>query len=142
MTSVDQLSSALGGLDPLAGASSPLATAQEPENIRNGGAKAQQAYETGLAFEQVLVNELAQQMTSTIDGSDDGSDDGSSDGSSDGSGGLLGSGPAASEISQLLPTTLTSSIMDGGGLGNLADSIAASIDPAINDPSGATGSSS
>jgi len=132
VTGVDQLSTALGSLDPLASTDSALATAQEPANIRNGGAKAQQAYQVGLAFEQVLVNELAQQMTQTIDGAGDDSSDSSDSGSDSDSGGLLGSGPAASEISQLLPSTLTSSIMDGGGLGNLADSLAASIDPAIN----------
>ena len=130
MTSLDQLSSALGSLDPLAGTGSALATAQEPANIRNGGAKAQQAYQVGLAFEDVLVNQLAQQMTQTIDGSsDDSSDSDSSDGDS---GGLLGSGPAATEISQLLPSALTSGIMDGGGLGNLADTFAESIDPSIS----------
>ncbi len=113
--------------------------ATEPANIRSGGAKAQQAYETGLEFEQVLVNQLTQQLTSSMDLTGDGSDDGSGD-DSDSSDGTnvsdgLGSGPAASEYAELLPGVLTSSIMGNGGLGNLADTLAASIDPSINDPS-------
>jgi hypothetical protein len=115
--------------------------ATEPANIRSGGAKAQQAYATALQFEQVLVNQLTQQLTSSADLTGDSSDDGSGDGSTDGtdSSSLLGSGPAASEYAQLLPGTLTSSIMGNGGLGNLADTLAAAIDPAINDPAAAGG---
>jgi len=109
--------------------------ATEPANIRNGGTKAQQAYSTAMQFEQVLVNQLTQQLASSANLSGDDSDDGSDD-SSDGtdSTSLLGSGPAASEYSQLLPGTLTSSIMSTGGLGNLADTLAGAIDPAINNP--------
>lgn len=131
MSTPDPLSSlsALGA----AGSVPVINPATEPANIKSGGAKAQQAYTTAMEFEQVLVNQLTQQLTASAnlsgsDSSDDGSDD--SDSSS-----LLGSGPAASEYQQLLPGTLTSSIMGSGGLGNLADTLAASIDPAINDPS-------
>jgi len=135
MSTVDPLAS-LGSITAASGLPA-VDPSQEPANIRDGGTKAQQAYQTGLAFEQVLLNQLAQQLTSSADlsGSDDGSD-GSGDDSGDGSSstGLLGSGPASSEISQLLPGALTSSVMSGGGVGNLADSIAAAIDPAINDP--------
>lgn len=139
-------------LGSLAGpASLPMVDpATEPANIRNGGTKAQQAYSTALQFEQVLVNELTQQLASSANLGDDSSDDSSDDGS-DSSSSLLGSGPAASEYADLLPSTLTSSIMGSGGVGNLADTLAASIDPAINNPSasgtstggtGATGSGS
>jgi hypothetical protein len=118
--------SALGGLSTAS--TQPINPATEPANIRNGGKKAQEAYATALQFEQVLVNQLTQQMANSTNlGSDD-----SADGS--GSQSLLGSGPASSEIQQMLPGALTSSIMGSGGLGNLADALAAAIDPAINDP--------
>ena len=114
--------------------------ANEPAAIRNGDAKAKNAYETGLAFENVLVNELAQQLSATVpglDGSSGGSGDGlggssddglggTSDGSSGGAGGL-------GAYSSLLPQTLTSSIMQGGGTG-IAMEIAKSIDPGLGVP--------
>ena len=107
--------------------------ANEPAAIRNGDKKAQDAYQTGLAFENVLVNELAQQMSATVpglDGSDDGlggtSDDSSGAGSTGGVGGSGGMGA----YSSLLPETLASSIMQGGGAG-IAMQIAKSIDPGL-----------
>jgi Rod binding domain-containing protein len=108
----------------------PINPALEPASIRNGNQAAKNAYQTGLAFEQVLVNQLAQQLAGTAGGSSDGS---SSDGSSDGSGsssGLMGSDPASSMYSQMLPQALTTSVMSAGGFG-LAAQLAAAIDPAI-----------
>lgn len=105
--------------------------ATEPAQIRNGGAAAQKAYQVGLAFEQVLVNQLAQQLTATT-----GSPDGSSDSGSSGSGsGLMGSDPASSMYAQMVPDALTSGIMSAGGLG-LAMQLARGIDPALNQPAG------
>jgi hypothetical protein len=110
--------------------------ANEPAAIRNGDKKAQDAYKTGLAFENVLVNELAQQLSATVpglDGSDDGlggtSDDSSDTGSSGGVGGAGGLGA----YSSLLPQTLATGVMSGGGTG-LAMQIAKSIDPALGVP--------
>ncbi|HTU97905.1 MAG TPA: hypothetical protein VMF14_18795 [Solirubrobacteraceae bacterium] len=113
--------------------------ANEPASVRNGDQKAKNAYQTGLAFENVLVNELAQQLAATVPGldgsggSDDGlggtSDDGlggTSDDSSDSSGGL-------GAYSSLMPQTLASSIMSAGGTG-IAMQIAQSIDPALGAP--------
>lgn len=130
--------SATGAL-PATSASMPAGTlplidpATEPAAIRNGDKKAQDAYKTGLAFENVLVNELAQQLSATVPGLD-GSDDGlggTSDTSSDaGSTGGVGGAGALGAYSSLLPQTLTSSIMQGGGTG-LAMQIAKSIDPAL-----------
>jgi len=98
-----------------------LNVAAIPANIRNGNKQAQQAYTEGLAFEQVLVNQLTTQMANTMSSSSQDTADGSSDSSSDSSG-LLG-GSSSSAYSSLIPSTLTSSIMDGGGLG-LADQFA------------------
>jgi Rod binding domain-containing protein len=121
--SATSLSASLPALDP----------ALEPASVRNGGQKAQAAYQQGMAFENVLVNELAQEMTATagLDGSNDGLG-GSSD-SSGGSTGLAGSGSALGAYSSLLPQTLATSVMSAGGTG-LALQIAQSIDPALDAP--------
>jgi hypothetical protein len=118
-----------------------LNVADIPANIRNGNKQAQQAYTEGLAFEQVLVNQLTTQLANTMGSSSQDTADGSSDSSSDSSG-LLG-GSSSSAYSSLIPSTLTSSIMDGGGLG-LAEQFAQTIDPTLSDPaaSSATASSS
>ncbi len=72
---------------------SNLNQAAIPANIRNGDSKAKQAYSEGLAFEDVLVNQLSQQLANTMYGGS--SPDGSS--SSDGTGGTtaLPMGPPA-----------------------------------------------
>jgi Rod binding domain-containing protein len=103
-----------------------------PASIRNGDQKAKNAYQTGMAFEQVLVNELSQEMAATVpDGSDDGlggtTDDSSGGGSS---GGLMGGSSGLGAYSSLIPQALSSSIMTSGGTG-VAMEIAKSIDPAI-----------
>lgn len=114
-----------------------LDPAKEPASVHNGDQKAKNAYATGVAFENVLVNELAQQMTATVPGLD-GSDDGlggstdSGDGSSGSTGGVGGSGGLGAYAS-LLPQTLANSITGGGGTG-IAMEIAKSIDPALGAP--------
>ena len=101
-----------------------------PENIRNGGSSAMKAYSEGLAFESMLVSELSQQMSKTMfGGSGDGSgDDSSTDGTDSSSGSSMLGG--ASAYQSLIPSALTSSIMDDGGLG-MASSFAESLDPAL-----------
>jgi hypothetical protein len=105
--------------------------ANEPASIRNGDQKAKNAYQTGMAFENVLVNELAQQMTATVpglDGSDDGLGGTTDSGDSGSTGGVGGGGLGA--YASLLPQTLANS---GGGTG-IAMEIAKSIDPALGEP--------
>jgi Rod binding domain-containing protein len=116
-----------------------LNVADIPADIRSGNKQAQQAYSEGLAFEQVLVNELTTQMANAM-GSDslDPTAD-SSDGSSTSSSGLLG-GASSSAYASMIPSALTSSIMDGGGLG-LAEEFAKTIDPALSDPTADSSSS-
>jgi hypothetical protein len=108
-----------------------LNVATIPENIRNGDSKAKQAYSEGLAFEDVLVNELTQQLASTMYGGDssDGSSsaDGSSTDGSTGSSSMLG---GASAYASMIPQALSSSIMDSGGLG-MAESFAQELDPSL-----------
>jgi hypothetical protein len=111
--------------------------ANEPASVRTGDQKAKNAYATGVAFENVLVNEFAQQLTATVPGLD-GSDDGlggttdSGDGSDGSTGGVGGSGGLGAYAS-LLPQTLANGITAGGGTG-IAMEIAKSIDPALGEP--------
>ena len=112
-----------------------LNVADIPANVRNGNAEARQAYTEGLAFEQVLVNELTTQLANTM-GSD--SSDMTGDSTDSGTDGLLG-GSGSSAYSSMIPQALSSSIMSGGGLG-MAEQFAAAIDPAINDPSSSNSS--
>ena len=119
-----------GGLST--GGLPPINPANEPAAIRNGDADAKKAYQVGLSFEQVLVDQLTQGLASTAtDSSSDGSDDGSS--GSSGASGLMGGDAASSAYANMLPQTLTSSIMSGGGTG-IAMQIAKSIDPALGYP--------
>jgi Rod binding domain-containing protein len=109
--------------------------ANEPASVRNGDQKAKSAYETGLAFENVFVNELAQQMAATVPGLDGSSTGGSGDDSSSDSSDSSGSGSSGGlgAYSSLLPQTLASSIMSSGGTG-IALQIAQSIDPGLGAP--------
>jgi hypothetical protein len=117
-----------------------LNVASIPANIRNGDSKAKQAYSEGLAFEDMLVNELTQQLSSTMYGGDS-SDGSSTDGSSDSTDGSSGSSSmlgGASAYASMIPQALTSSIMNSGGLG-MAESFAQELDPALlSQASGAT----
>lgn len=99
-----------------------VSPALEPASIRNGGPAAQRAYQVGLAFERMLVDQLSQELTASTDGS--------SDGTGSGSAGLMGSDPASATYAQMLPQALSSGVMSGGGLG-VAAQIAGALDPSI-----------
>ena len=139
--------SGLSSYDPsLTAASSslpPIDAANEPADIRNGNATAQKAYQEALGFEDMLVQQLTQELASTVTspGDDSSGDDGSDDSSSDSSGGILGSDPSTSGFASMIPTALTQSIMSSGGLG-IAQQLAQSIDPAIGTPQGEATTSS
>jgi Rod binding domain-containing protein len=110
--------------------------ANEPANIRNGNTAAKNAYQEALGFEDVLVQQLTQELASTVTSpTDDGSSDDGSGDSSNSSGGILGSDPSTSGFASMIPTALTQSIMSSGGLG-IAAQLAQSIDPAIGMPQG------
>lgn len=83
----------------------------EPAWVRKGSAATQKAYETALAFEQMLVEELSQSLTASSGlGGEAGAEGESSEGSS-------GSGGASGPLSAMLPQALTSGVMSAGGLG-------------------------
>jgi len=126
----------------------PISAANEPADIRNGNSAAQKAYQEALGFEDILVQQLTQELASTVSSPTDSSlgSDGSggsdeSDSSSGSTGGILGSDPSTSAFASLIPTALTQSIMSGGGLG-IAAQLAQSIDPAIGTPQGEATSTS
>ena len=109
----------------------PINAALEPADIRNGNAQAKHAYQEALGFEDVLMQQLTQQLASTVT-SPGGDSSGSSDSSS---GGMLGSDPSTNAFASLIPTALTQSIMSGGGVG-IADRLAHALDPQIGTPQG------
>ena len=113
------------------GALPPIDQANEPTVIRNGDATAKKAYQVGLSFEQVFVDQLTQELASTVSDPSSTGSDGSSD--SSGTSGLMGGDAASSAYANMLPQTLTSSIMSGGGTG-IALQIARSLDPALAHP--------
>jgi Rod binding domain-containing protein len=118
----------------------PINSALLPADIRNGDAKAKQAYQEALGFEDILVNQLTQQLAQTVVSPSDAASDDGSGGSSDSSGGILGSDPSTSMFASMIPTALTHSLMSGGGVG-VADGLARAIDPAIGTPSTTKGKS-
>jgi hypothetical protein len=105
-----------------------LNAADIPANIRNGDSRAMQAYSEGLAFENMLVNELTQQLSKTMSGGDSSSPDPSGGSSSGSAGGGMLSGLSA--YASLIPQALSSSIMSGGGLG-MAEKFAQELDPSL-----------
>jgi Rod binding domain-containing protein len=112
----------------------PIDAALLPADIRNGNAQAKQAYQEALGFENILMQQLTQQLASTVTTpGGDSSGSGSGDSSS---GGILGSDPSTNAFASLIPTALTQSIMSGGGTG-VADQLAHALDPQIGTPPGA-----
>jgi hypothetical protein len=109
----------------------PINAALEPAEIRNGNARAKQAYQEALGFEDILMQQLTQQLAATVTSpGGDSSDGGSGDSGDSGSGGMLGSDPSTSAFASLIPTALTQSVMSGGGTG-VADQLAHALDPQI-----------
>jgi len=84
----------------------PIDQSQLPPDIRTAAPARKHAYEAGLGFERLLVQQLSQSLT---------------DSASDALGG-------ASPYASLLPDALTDGVMTGGGLG-LARQLADGIQP-------------
>lgn len=82
--------------------------ALEPASVRDGSAATKKAYESALAFEQTLVEQLAKSMTATS---------GLEESGLEGESGEESSSAVGGEISSLMPQALTSGIMGDGGLG-------------------------
>ncbi len=97
----------------------------EPAWVRDGSAATQKAYQTALAFEQMLVEQLSQSLTAGL-GGESGEEGESSEGDSS------GSSAASGAISSMLPQALTSGVMNDGGLG-----LAAQMTRQLQDVAGA-----
>jgi len=105
----------------------PVNQALEPAWVRHGSASTQKAYQTALAFEEMLVEQLSKSMTATSGLGGESSQEGESSGE-EGS-----SGMGASPLSAMLPQALTSGVMSAGGLG-----LAAQMTRQLEDASGVT----
>ena len=92
----------------------PVNHALEPAWVRHGSPATQKAYESALAFEQTLVEQLSQSLTSASGLGGEGSQVGESGSEESGSSEAGASDP---QISSTLPQALTASVMHGGGLG-------------------------
>ena len=105
-------SAPLSGGSPLPSSGVPSVNQTlEPAWVRRGSAATQKAYETALAFEQMLVEELSQSLTASSGlGGESGAEGESPEGS-------LSGGGASSPLSSMLPQALTSGVMSAGGLG-------------------------
>jgi Rod binding domain-containing protein len=100
---------------PTAGAGLPVVNqALEPAWVRQGSKATQQAYQTALGFEGVLVQQLAASLTASSGLGEGASEEGGeSTGAMGSGGGDAGSGALAS----MLPQALSAGVMSAGGLG-------------------------
>lgn len=94
-------------------------SAREPKWVRDGSASTQKAYESALAFEQTLVEQLSQSLvaSSGLGGEAAGEPAGEGGEPEASGGGAQASAPGNSELAALLPQGLTNSVMSAGGLG-------------------------
>jgi Rod binding domain-containing protein len=99
------------GLSPMGAGLPPIDPTFEPASVRNGSPATQKAYTSALNFESMLVQQLSQSLTESggLGG------EGESEGEGGGEGG--GGNPVNTQLSSLLPQTLTNSVMSHGGLG-------------------------
>jgi Rod binding domain-containing protein len=104
----------------------PIDPAFEPASVRNGSPAVQKAYASALSFESMLVQQLSQSLTES--GGLGGEGEGEGGGGGEASGAGMGADPATSQLSSLLPQTLTNSVMSHGGLG-LAQQLMGSLLP-------------
>jgi hypothetical protein len=105
-----------GGLPTLAPAASgglpAVAEAREPAWVRHGSAATQRSYATALAFEGMLVQQLAKTLAATS-----GLDGESGEAGAGGEAGATGVDAGSSALSAMLPQALASGVMSAGGLG-------------------------
>lgn len=108
-------------VDPAAfsGGLPPVNQALEPAWVRRGSKAVQQDYRTALAFEGMLLDQLARSLaqTSGLEGEGAGQE---GEGSSSEGGPSLG-GSQSGPFSSMLPQALSSSITGAGGLGMAAE---------------------
>jgi hypothetical protein len=91
--------------------------ALEPAWVRDGSTSTQKAYESALSFEQTLVEQLSQSLTTTSGLESESSSAGEAESDSAEEGALSTDGAGDSQLSSLLPQALSSGVMHAGGLG-------------------------
>jgi Rod binding domain-containing protein len=100
---------ASSGLSASAGELPVVNQTLEPAWVRHGSAATQKSYQTALAFEELLVEQLSQSTTATsgMEGESGGEGEASAEGAP----------PGNSALSSMLPHALASGVMSAGGLG-------------------------
>ncbi len=106
--------------------------ALEPAWVRHGSASTQKTYETALAFEEMLVQQLSRSLTATS-GLEGGASQGGEAGAEEGGSSSFGT----SQLSSLLPQALSNGVMSAGGLG-----LAAQLTRELQSTQGMQGSAS
>lgn len=102
-------SSGLGSVSP---DGPPISSsALEPAWVRNGSAATQKSYQSALAFEEMLVEQLSRSLTAS------GGLGGESAPEGQGAGEEGSAGAGAPPFSSMLPSALTSAVMSAGGIG-------------------------
>ena len=96
------------GVDPTAAGLPIVGQALEPEWVRQGSSATKKAYDSALAFEEMLVEQLSHTLTQTGGVGAEGAQEGSEE---------EGTQAGAGELSSLLPQALTGGVMRAGGLG-------------------------
>ncbi len=110
--------------------------ALEPAWVRHGSASTQKTYETALAFEETLVNELSQSLAAA-GGLGEGSSGEGESAEDGGASSPAGATPAG--LSSMLPQALSQGVMNAGGLG-LAAQLTRDLQPAAGaGPTGRNG---
>ncbi len=118
-----------GGLPPT------VNQALEPAWVRHGSAAIRQDYESAMAFEQTLVEQLSRTLSASTGAEGESSDEAEGEG---------GSPPAAGAgaLSAMLPQALATGVMNAGGLGlaaQLTQSLAGVTAVGNGTPATATG---
>jgi hypothetical protein len=95
-----------------------VSPALEPASVRNGSASVKRAYAEGLAFEEMLTEELTRSLAEGTGLGEEGSEGAAAQGAGQESEAGSGSGGGAnSEISSLLPHALSEGLISHGALG-------------------------
>jgi Rod binding domain-containing protein len=109
----------------------PIDPAFEPASVRGGSPATQKAYASALDFESMLVQQLSQSLTESGGLGGEGESEGGGEGAGAGN-------PVNTQLSSLLPQTLTNSVMSHGGLG-LAQQLMGSLLPETSSKVSPTG---
>jgi len=95
--------------------------ALEPSWVRHGSPSTQKAYESALAFEDTLVEQLSKSLTAAAGlGGASGEAGAEGDAGQEEGGVAAGGGAVQQELSSTLPQALAAGVMNAGGLGMAA----------------------